>query len=107
MTTNETIFDMRINCGPLRRRFLAPLPLAALVLAALASISIGVGRTDGASEPVSAVSNAQNDAVRSGPKLGEKVPDFELPDQEGHEQSLQRLMGTSGLLLVFVRSADW
>jgi AhpC/TSA family len=50
---------------------------------------------------------AQNDALRSGPRVGEKVPDFTLPDQNGKEHSLQQLMGPKGLLLVFVRSADW
>jgi len=50
---------------------------------------------------------AQNDALRTGPSVGEKVPDFALPDQNGKEHSLQQLMGPKGLLLVFVRSADW
>src|SRR5215831_11285072 len=50
---------------------------------------------------------AQNDALRSGPRVGEKVPDFALSDQNGQEHSLQQLMGPKGLLLVFVRSADW
>src|ERR1700757_1847025 len=27
--------------------------------------------------------SAQNDALRSGPRIGEKVPDFKLPDQKG------------------------
>jgi AhpC/TSA family len=51
--------------------------------------------------------SAQNDALRTGPRVGEKVPDFTLPDQSGREHSLQQLMGPKGLLLVFVRSADW
>ena len=50
---------------------------------------------------------AQNDALRTGPRVGEKVPDFTLPDQNGKAYSLQQLMGPKGLLLVFVRSADW
>src|SRR6516225_2753338 len=50
---------------------------------------------------------AQNDALRTGPRVGEKVPDFALLDQNGKEHSLQQLMGPKGLLLVFVRSADW
>ena len=51
--------------------------------------------------------SAQNDALRSGPSIGEKVPDFKLPDQNGREHSQEQLMGPNGLLLVFVRSADW
>jgi hypothetical protein len=50
---------------------------------------------------------AQNDGLRTGPKIGEKVPDFTLPDQHGQQLSLHDLMGPKGLLLVFLRSADW
>jgi hypothetical protein len=50
---------------------------------------------------------AQNDGLRSGPNIGAKVPDFVLPDQNAREHSLDSLMGADGLLLVFVRSADW
>jgi hypothetical protein len=50
---------------------------------------------------------AQNDGVATGPAVGEKVPDFTLPDQNGREWSPSQLMGPKGLLLVFVRSADW
>lgn len=51
--------------------------------------------------------HAQNDGMATGPAVGEKVPDFTLPDQNGREWSLSQLMGSKGLLLVFVRSADW
>jgi hypothetical protein len=50
---------------------------------------------------------AQNDDLKTGPKVGEKVPDFSLPDQYGKQHSLHDLMGANGLLLVFTRSADW
>jgi hypothetical protein len=50
---------------------------------------------------------AQNDGMRTGPEIGEKVPDFTLPDQSGRSRSLHDLMGPNGLLLVFSRSADW
>ena len=50
---------------------------------------------------------AQNDALATGPAVGEKVPDFTLPDQNGVTRSLRELMGPKGLLLAFVRSADW
>jgi hypothetical protein len=51
--------------------------------------------------------SAQNADVQTGPKLGEKVPDFTLSDQDGRKHSLGDLTGANGLLLVFVRSADW
>lgn len=47
------------------------------------------------------------DVTRMGPQVGEKVPDFTLPDQEGRRRSLSSLMGERGLVLVFSRSADW
>jgi hypothetical protein len=50
---------------------------------------------------------AQNDGFKTGPEIGERVPDFSLPDQHGNLQSLHDLMGPEGLLLVFSRSADW
>jgi len=42
-----------------------------------------------------------------GPQVGEKVPDFNLPDQRGQTHTLSSLMGPKGLVLVFNRSADW
>jgi hypothetical protein len=50
---------------------------------------------------------AQNDGLKTGPKIGEKVPDFTLPDQNAKSLSLHEMMGVKGLLLVFLRSADW
>jgi len=42
-----------------------------------------------------------------GPKVGETLPDFSLPDQQGRARSLSSLMGPKGLVLVFNRSAEW
>ena len=50
---------------------------------------------------------AQNDGFRTGPAVGEKIPDFSLPDQHGGMRSLRDLSGPNGLLLVFSRSAGW
>ncbi|MGH7879764.1 MAG: hypothetical protein ACREQD_09740, partial [Candidatus Binataceae bacterium] len=35
---------------------------------------------------------AQNDGLKTGPKIGDKVPDFTLPDQNGKSRSLHELM---------------
>ena len=43
----------------------------------------------------------------SGPEIGAKTPGFELTDQFGRTRSLASLSGKNGLLLYFVRSADW
>jgi hypothetical protein len=42
-----------------------------------------------------------------GVKVGETIPGFQLPDQNGKQQSLASLAGPKGLMLVFYRSADW
>lgn len=50
---------------------------------------------------------AAPDVNKLGPQVGEKVPDFSLPDQHGQTRTLSSLMGPRGLVLVFNRSADW
>jgi hypothetical protein len=47
------------------------------------------------------------DVSALGPQVGERVPDFSLPDQDGRTVTLQSIMGPRGAMLVFVRSADW
>ncbi len=47
------------------------------------------------------------DVQKLGPQVGTRVPDFTLSDQTGQRRSLQSLMGSKGLMLVFSRSADW
>jgi hypothetical protein len=42
-----------------------------------------------------------------GPKVGERVPEFDLPDQHGTMRSLRSTLGPKGAVLVFFRSADW
>ena len=51
--------------------------------------------------------DATNNDPKTGPQVGQKVPDFTLTDQNGKQWSLHELMGPKGLLLVFFRSADW
>ncbi len=50
---------------------------------------------------------AQNEGATTGPAIGERVPDFTLPDQDGKSWTLDELKARDGLLLVFTRSADW
>ena len=46
-------------------------------------------------------------AVKTGPAVNAKIPDFSLPDQNGTVQTLQSIAGPKGAMLVFYRSADW
>jgi hypothetical protein len=45
--------------------------------------------------------------ARTGPAVGQPVPDFSLQDQEGRTQTLKSVSGPTGAMLVFFRSADW
>ena len=50
---------------------------------------------------------AMPDIQSLGPQVGARVPDFTLPDHKGRSRTLMSLMGPKGLMLVFIRSADW
>ena len=46
-------------------------------------------------------------AADLGPSVGQPLPAFQVPDQDGRPRSFESLRGPKGLLLVFFRSADW
>ena len=74
------------------------------LLAGLAALAFG-----GTAAPVQAppAAAAAIDVETLGPKVGDIVPDFTLPDQHGAARTLKSLMGPKGAMLVFFRSADW
>jgi len=43
----------------------------------------------------------------TGPAVGQKLPPFRAPDQNGRMQDFNSLKGPNGLALYFMRSADW
>jgi hypothetical protein len=45
--------------------------------------------------------------IKTGPAVGQPVPDFSLQDQTGRTQTLKSVSGPKGTMLVFFRSADW
>jgi len=55
--------------------------------------------------------NAQDrtpiDVSALGPQVGDRVPVFSLPDQNGQLQTLESVRGPNGSLILFHRSADW
>lgn len=55
----------------------------------------------------SAQSRTGVDIEALGPQVGEAVPQFQLPDQNGNLQSLDSILGPNGAMLLFHRSADW
>jgi hypothetical protein len=75
---------------------------------ALAVILFGVGsfllqsRT-----PIDMQSRTPIDVASLGPQVGEQVPEFSLPDQNGQMRTLESIVGPKGAMLLFHRSADW
>ena len=57
--------------------------------------------------PLEAQPRTPVDLSKLGPQVGEQVPDFSLPDQDGKTWTRQSIMGPNGAMLVFVRSANW
>ena len=79
-----------------------PLLITALILVGSMASGAPVLAARQASEPRQKV-----DVSKLGPQVGQRVPDFSLPDQDGKTRTLQSIMGPRGAMLVFVRSADW
>ena len=76
-----------------------PLGLALLVLLATASARPRPQAPAPAPMPVP--------LEKRGPALGTTAPAIRLRDQHDREQTLATLAGKDGLVLLFVRSADW
>jgi hypothetical protein len=49
----------------------------------------------------------QNANLKTGPEVGNRIPLFDLVDQNGKHQTFASLRGPRGLVLAFIRSADW
>ncbi len=67
---------------------------------ALAGMLFGVGSA-------ATQSRTPIDVASLGPQVGEQVPAFSLPDQNGQVQTLESILGPNGAILLFHRSADW
>jgi hypothetical protein len=79
-------------------------PLLVSLIALFVS-TCGVGDATGG-QAAGAV-RATVDVAKLGPQVGQRVPDFSLPDQTGRVRTLGSIMGPRGAMLVFLRSADW
>ncbi len=56
---------------------------------------------------VSSVVSAQRTPFDVGVKVGDKIPAFNLTDQNGTMRDFASLKGPKGVVLLFFRSADW
>lgn len=57
--------------------------------------------------PAAPLSNSTAVKLKTGPEVGEQIPDFRLSDQFGRKQTFETIRGPKGALIVFYRSADW
>lgn len=48
-----------------------------------------------------------DDDFVTGVAVGEKIPDFAIPDRNGKPWNFDAIKGPKGALLLFYRSADW
>ncbi len=76
----------------------------------LAIMALGVGW--GAMQSRTPIEDATEgrtpiDVASLGPQVGERVPAFSLPDQNGQIQTRESILGPNGAILLFHRSADW
>ncbi len=50
---------------------------------------------------------AGDEGMVTGPKIGERIPDFTALDQSGALLSFDDIKGPNGAMILFHRSADW
>jgi hypothetical protein len=60
-----------------------------------------------AAAPQSPPARKPVDVSKLGSQVGDRVPDFDLRDQNGKSWTLRSILGPKGAMLVFFRSADW
>ena len=77
-----------------------PLSSRAVLVGVLAALVLGF--------PSQAMQSRTPIEVASlGPQVGEQVPDFSLPDQNGRVWTRDSILGPNGAILLFLRSANW
>ena len=59
------------------------------------------------SRMTTAQTGTQIDVSSLGPQVGEEIPTFDLPDQNGLRHTHETVRGPNGSLILFHRSADW
>jgi len=76
-------------------------------LGIVVAIVLVIVLVDRALDDGSTESRTPIDVASLGPQVGERVPAFSLPDQNGRVRTLESILGPKGALLLFHRSADW
>jgi hypothetical protein len=58
-------------------------------------------------QPANAAPVKRDSRFPTGPEVGQKIPSFQAPDQNGKLQDFNSIRGSKGAMVVFFRSADW
>ena len=51
--------------------------------------------------------DSTDDGMKTGPAIGEIIPEFQAENQNGKLTSFRDIVGPNGALILFHRSADW
>jgi len=87
--------------------------LAALFLATLWAGGTAMAQNSAPAASPAAAPAASDDAWRNAPPtstgiaVGQQIPTFSVPDQNGKAQSFDSIKGPNGAAIYFMRSADW
>ena len=86
----------------------ALLGFCAVAVLTLAARAAGQGNAP-SNPPTSAQDNAWMNAApaSTGIAVGQKIPAFSLPDQNGRAQTFDSIKGPNGAVIYFNRSVDW
>ena len=92
-----------------RRVALGTAPRIALAIGAAVMV-LGIGSCAPETEaPIDVATEGRTpiDVAALGPQIGEQVPAFSLPDQNGRVRTLESILKRNGAMLLFHRSANW
>ena len=81
--------------------------LRCLFSAALAAAAVAAAAWCAGDRPRLAPVPKADQNLTMGPAVGARIPALEAVDQEGKPRTFDNLRGPKGLVLLFVRSADW
>jgi len=96
---------METKLGGLVRKRFQGWSLLAVILASPWLGSAVMAQNSGAAAPDNAWRSEP--PTSTGISVGEKIPAFSIPDQNGKAQSFDSIRGPNGAAVYFMRSADW
>ena len=80
-----------------------------LLLLLLIALPIEAQQRTGTGQPEQSFDtwDPTDEGMKTGPAIGENIPNFEATDQNGKLTNFKDIVGPNGALILFHRSADW